>query len=1244
MIEIATLAATLAGGLAKFAWKTIKEAPQEGVKGLIGQQAERVVVAALGEDRTRLAEDYIKEFRRRLSGPRKLANNHDIVKALRTAQLEAIDHIVAKFQKSAPINPPVRFLSEVRRGLYAAKADAERMKWDNNQQTAMLASFERAFTGSGVQLEAQLDGAESQAAEMAWAELLSWSNLPAPDPLRSRFFGEYGGSSSWFELYCGFVAEELKQPDSRMREAFFAGKLVEIGGLVVEGSIVLERIESRTVALQQELGAARGQLVGLAEQGLRIAAELNRRVTSGPFRSMEVILDQDDARLETSIFPRKADYRDNKVHAPAVLGQIEDALEGQRSALIVGHGASGKTTLAKILACRPRFQNCRAYYLDLASSSPDSPLGDRAVEAMAMIADPDVLFIIDNAHLDPTAAFDVWQQWKTSGRESRVLILTRRIRAALDVWDASPEVEAIDLPRFDLVIQPEDLLGVFRRLAGNGAETTLTPALLDQWLKLFGGDLMMFSVAVLGCIARRGDAQSLRPEDAHAYVRSAYFEKLHSEKSALLDLAAIAEVEGAAPVELFEQNAFKASIQRGLVWVEARGRGGRSKRYALCHPGLGAIFRDAAGSLATSGRDRIRLLRGQPAAAALVAIRLNRTGAAEEARALLEVGWSTSPWPWPAAELGLPWLLNVLRLTQELAVLDDKDLAKRAAAWVGLAPTQDELTAQALTTSLGDLKAFLSYADGAMPEVANAIWNGLAKKPGMLTAQALAAPPHFLVAFLEYASRKKPEIAHVIRGGLATHPDELAAQAMTTSLGDLKTFLTYADGAMPEVANIIWKGLAENPDKLMARALTMSPDCLADFLEHASFRKPEIAHIIRDGLATHRDELAALALTASLGYLKAFLTYADGAMPEVAHNVRDILAKHPEQLRRQALTTPIEHLGPFLAYAEAKMPEVATALIDSLTAEPGLTQWAARFVLDGPDKIVGLAQRSKAVDQVLRVVDAEAWRQRWNEKYQDRPSSFEQFARLCYRTGRTDLLGVTAGAIIRSAGSVDFALGLDTLKQLTAILVAPHDMTREEVDAFFARCIPKDWIPAQYRSRLARPGALCSALRSIALDERVYLQRHFRHPDLTKRVIASQPSNHSAASKVSDWLGLFAAAGLIDNGSTSMPRLDPGLVCAALNEWPPGPPNEAVQPIQTTVWAGFREWCRLGGQELKLDSALGEAILAQFRSAAQIGRARWAALDLVMIEWIERCQENDWWVVAEPTTLLQALRAQLGES
>ncbi len=208
-----------------------------------------------------------------------------------------------------------------------------------------------------------------------------------------------------------------------------------------------------------------------------------------------------------------------------------------------------------------------------------------------MVADPGVLFIVDNAHLDPTAAFDIWHHWLTSGRGSRFLLLTRRIRAGKDVWDASPEVEAMNLLRFELVVQPADLQGVYQRLTQTGAEPVpLAPALLDRWLKLFGGDLMMFSVAVLGCSARGGDAETLRPEDAHAYVRSAYFEKLHGEKAALLDLAAIAEVEVSAPVEVFARNAFESSIQCGLVWVDARGRSGQFKHYRLCHPGLGTLI------------------------------------------------------------------------------------------------------------------------------------------------------------------------------------------------------------------------------------------------------------------------------------------------------------------------------------------------------------------------------------------------------------------------------------------------------------------------------------------------------------------------------------------------------------------------------------------------------------------------------------------------------------------------------
>ena len=678
--------------------------------------------------------------------------------------------------------------------------------------------------------------------------------------------------------------------------------------------------------------------------------DLQLKVTSGPFGRVEDVIRRFNLRRSTGIFPTVEEYEEDRAYAPPLLATVESTLADQHAAIVVGHGAAGKTTLAFVLAHRPRFRHAPTYYLDLTETAADPTLVERAGEAFTAIADRGVLFVIDNAHLDPGAAVRLFEQWETLGGGSELLILTRRIRTKAEVWDDEPELETIPLPCFDLIIEAVDLEGVYRRhfRARTGGESPpVQPEVLARWHELFAGDLVVFSAAVLGLLDRGGEAAALEAADARAFVRRRYLTdpELAPEQSALLDLAAVATVEGLVPVEGFAGDALKACIRHGLVWVESRGFRGAYKLYRLAHPGLGALLRDAAGRTEASRDDRMRVLKDHPFASIATALRLRKNSEVTEAVALLKALWRNSEWPLNGVRVA--WWREALIATQELQLITAEEISARVTAWLAQSESRDALVRQALATPLEQLPSFLTYADTAMPAVAKAIRDGLAKDPDALVRQALATPLEQLRSFLTYADTVMPAVAKAIHDGLSKDPDARVRQALAMPLEQLRSFLTYADTAMPAVAKAIHDGLSKDPDALVRPALATQFGSLASFLTYADTAMPAVAKAIRDGLTKDPEARVRQALATPLHYLPSFLTYAGTAMPAIAKAIRDGLAKDPDALVRQALATPLEHLASFLTYADTAMPAVAKAIRDGLAKDPdALVRQALETPLD----------------------------------------------------------------------------------------------------------------------------------------------------------------------------------------------------------------------------------------------------------------------------------------------------------
>ena len=971
--------------------------------------------------------------------------------------------------------------------------------------------------------------------------------------------------------------------------------------------------------------------------------DLGLSVTHGPFRRIHDVVRETGYRSTASIFPTAEEYEQNRVYAPPALADVDRALAEQRAAMVVGHGAAGKTTLAMILAHQPRFKHAATYYLDLTAASDDPTLTERAGEAFSAFGDRGVLFVVDNAHLDPGAAVRVFEQWESFGGGSELLILTRRVRGTTKPWDNDPELESMPLPRIDLTIEPGDLEGVYQRLCrARGAEPAVTPDVVDGWHRLFGGDLLSFSAAVLGLLDRSGEPADLEAVDARSYVRRRYLADpdLIPERSALLDLAAVAEIEGLVPVEAFDEDALRTCARQGLVWIEARGLNGMHRRYRLAHPGLGTLLREAAGLTGKSREDRCRVLESFPYACIATSLKVRNVGNTREAGGLLSALWRKTDWP--LAEIGFGWWRNTIAATIEMNLLTAEEIQDRFNSWLVQAG-HSQLVEMALATSLNNLRAFLNYAQAEMPEAATVIRDGLANHPERLVKQALAMPLGHLASFLAYAQAEMPEVATVIRDGLANNPEMRVKQALVTPLGHLASFLAHAQAEMPEAETVIRDGLANDPERLVKQALVTPLEHLASFLAHAQAEMPEVATVIRDGLANNPERLVKQALVTPLEHLASFLAYAQADMPEVATVIRDGLADNPVVLVKRALVTQFEHLASFLAYAQAEMPQVAATVRDALMSEPAMSVLAKRSVPCGPRSILALCKTDETFIRLLPAIDAGDWSRHWGMTHHRQPTWFRGFASLCYRTDRPDLLGITAEAIIQTAHPDDFPSNLVTIIHLSFILTSPHGCTAEQVGEFFARRLPRGWVAGQYNSPSATTGAIAGATRAIAADDRRWLAPHFRDPALWRRLEAGQPAERQFPRRVAEWLQLLSAARLLDRTVPSLRTADAGLLSEAAGVVPPGPADQGIQPMQAGLWAGLREWCHLTGQRPIVDAALGDGILAQFRAANLVDRPRLAAINAVMIDWLERCRTRDWRLIADQGSLLDAVERQLGD-
>ncbi len=529
------------------------------------------------------------------------------------------------------------------------------------------------------------------------------------------------------------------------------------------------------------------------------------------FRLYRSKVGPDEERLGVSFVPNWEDFERGTVHRPEVTQVVAQRLNRDRTALVRGIGASGKTVMAWLLAQDFIRRGFPAYSFDFSSCAELTPdVVNGLIVDLKRFAHPDVLFVLDNIHLEEPKAKELFLAWKEIPlpQRPRFLLVGRETRTAKG--SAISELELEVLP---LRARQAELRGVFRRLALREYSEDQLPeppeAELTNWLRTFGGDpssthatadLIVFSAAVVRRMHDLVREQwQLTKHDAVEQVRDVYLSKVTpQEQENLFRLCLLEEFELGLPSEALAHKMAaltKSNTKLGIVFRDEIGAKKQLVSYRLVHAALGELLLAAA----EDAIDRPSLLRAvamaTPAVVFKAAARMVRAGRESEARILI------------AELIAKPGLflkydgLQVIQKSLELARRLKVELPREFRALpIGEPEDRERLVSIALQTPLNELVMFLRSADVALEPAPQVLRDELlaTKNWPRVIDKAVESPLNLLDIFLGYAETELKPLVTAMSTELWTGKNrvrviEIALQARVSALAG---FLRTAERAL----------------------------------------------------------------------------------------------------------------------------------------------------------------------------------------------------------------------------------------------------------------------------------------------------------------------------------------------------------------------------------------------------------------------------------------------------------------
>ena len=332
-------------------------------------------------------------------------------------------------------------------------------------------------------------------------------------------------------------------------------------------------------------------------------------------------------------------FASGRVPRHSVVGKTLAVLGEHRLAAICDRSSTGKTVAAVSIAADSKWERSPVYYLDFAVrrhwGDSDTKL---AAEVILTRGAHNVLFVLDNAHLQPDVVAELCECWELSGGESCLLLVGRPpLREALAALESgcfgSVRVQSMSP-------DPQDVrrVGAFfvRMELGDSHQVDSRVFAADAWSEIFKADIVAFATAARDRARQLvlGD-DSLPSSSPCDYVRRRYLHGLtREEREVLLELSALALLEVGAVLPN-ASSVLGESIGRGIVALGNEDMGPCSVR--LCHPALASLILEAAASERTTSELQLQIARRSSSTALAVMAAHLAEGNTEAACSLLEI-------------------------------------------------------------------------------------------------------------------------------------------------------------------------------------------------------------------------------------------------------------------------------------------------------------------------------------------------------------------------------------------------------------------------------------------------------------------------------------------------------------------------------------------------------------------------------------------------------------------------------
>ena len=331
-------------------------------------------------------------------------------------------------------------------------------------------------------------------------------------------------------------------------------------------------------------------------------------------------------------------------------------------------------------------------------------------------------------------------------------------------------------------------------------------------------------------------------------------------------------------------------------------------------------------------------------------------------------------------------------------------------------------------------------------------------------------------------------------------------------------------------------------------------------------------------------------------------------------------------------------LASFLEYAERKLPSLSKILTDRLGGQRLLIllqELACRAPLDS---LLKFLQTVAIAPAVVLAIDRDEWDKSRSVDNSEQPSYFPALSGVLRRLGKPELAEAPARALISAAKPQHWHVSGLGLHHLSHVMRLGRMVGTETVLRFLVRIVTPAWLERQYGK--APSYGIAAALFGLWGYHEQSILDHFRIEALKSRVTAEMKSlNTLTPENLSSALQLLGCSALIrvcvDKSQVGWPNADQ--VREAIRFAAPRGEMVTIGHIQIQFWLGLREIARMWPGRITVQAELGNQVLTLWKNSTGYTDKQ-NALNVWMIDWLERCAQSGWMLIPDHTPFAGAVK------